>query len=358
MELRFKKEKYIHQRQLKSGLWEFQVIIRKNGQTLVESFNESDYGTAKLAYDTAVRYRDRKLNDFAQNKVNPFVSLTLEEVFTRMQDDSVSSNETKRKDLLNFNKRIPYHSARFVDITPAMIQKTLNDCVNDSDDVIGRVMYLWRKLYDYAILNGYVSADFTRMVKVPKSKKIVVKRPVLYDGELNLDDLDKISDEYNRELLKTAILVLKYTGARPGEVFALSRSDISEDRISINKELGDNRNSPVLRPCKTPESVRVIPVSSKLKPLLEGLLNASDSEQLFTLSDGSLMNSKWAGDRVGRYMKGFNLYMLRHRASTIWDENNVSLRTIDELMGHKSSSMSTDYARSNWEQKTKAMELL
>lgn len=358
MTIRFRKEKYIHQRQLKSGQWEFQVIIRKKGQTLVESFNESDYGTAKIAFDSAVRYRDRKLNDFAQDKVNPFVSLTLEEVFDQMQEDSVSSNETKRKDRLNFNKRIPCHKTKLVDITPAIIQKSLNDCVYDSDDVIGRVMYLWRKIYDYAILSGYVNADFTRMVKIPRSKKIVIKRPVLFEGELDLDDLNKIKNVYDRELLKMAILVLKYTGARPGEVFALSRSDISDDRISINKELGDNRHTPVLRPCKTPESVRVIPVSAKLKPVLERLLKASESDQLFTLSDGSLMSSKWAGDRVGRYMKGFNLYMLRHRASTIWDENKVSLRTIDELMGHKSSSMSTDYARSNWSLKAEAVELL
>lgn len=354
---RFKKEKFIVQRQFKSG-WSFQVIIRKNGHTVIESFSESDYGSAKLAYDSAIRYRDKKLNEIIERKLFPTKHITLDDVFCEMQEGSVDSSETKRKELLNYNKRIPNHEILFNDITPFVIQESLNQCVNDSDDTIQRVMALWRKIFNYAILRGYASVDHTRMVKLPKSRKIIKKRPVLYDGDLDLNLLNRIKNVRERNLLKYAIQIMMYTGARPCEVFALSKADIFDDHISINKELGDNRDKSILRPCKTPESVRVIPVSSKLKQPLHELINASQGDYLFVLDTGNFMNSKWAGERLNRYMKGFNLYMLRHRASTIWDKNNVSLRTIDELMGHKSSSMSTDYARSDWSSKVKAIEML
>lgn len=354
---KYKSEKYINQRQLKGG-WTFQVIIRKDNYKIIESFKESDYGSSRLAFDSAVRYRDKKLLEINNRTLFPGRSVTLGELFEMMHADSVDSNETKRKELVNFNKRIPGHDMLFEDITPAFIQSSLNKCIDDSDDVISRVISLWRKIYNYALLHEFIGVDYTRMVKIPRSRKITKKRPVLYEGEVDINALNRITDVYNRNLLKYAIQIAMYTGARPGEVFALCKSDIFEDRISINKELGNNRNTPILRPCKTPESVRVVPISTKLKPVLDELLAFTKNEQIFLMDNGIIMNSQWAGQRFSHYIKGFNMYMLRHRASTIWDNNNVSLRTIDELMGHKSSSMSTSYARSNWDLKVEAINLL
>lgn len=354
---KYKKEKYIIQRQLKTG-WSFQVNFKTDGVTITKSFFEGDYGSARKAYDYAVMYRNSLLNKKVEDLIDPYADLTLKDVFEEMQDKSVFSNETKRKDLINFNKRIPCHDLPIGKITPLIIQDSLNKCVYDSNDVIQRVHALWHKIFDFAMLNDYVNIDCSRKVKIPKSKKIEIKRNVVFEGDIDFEKLNKIKDDRERFLLTSAILICLYTGARPGEVFALSKSDIIEDKISINKELGDNRNTPILRPCKTPESVRVIPVSSKLKKPLQALLNATDGDYLFTLNDGTFMSSKWAGDKLNRYYKGFNMYMLRHRASSIWDKNNVSLRTIDELMGHKSSTMSTSYARSDWNSKVSAVELL
>lgn len=355
--MKFKKEKYINQRQLKSG-WSFQVIIRKDDFTITRSFNELEYGSARLAFNTAVAYRDKKLNEIVSKKIYPSKFISLQDLFLKMQDDSVDSKETKRKDLINFNKRIPFHDYPFEDITPAIIQDSINKCIIDSNDVIKRTMALWRKIYNYAIMHGYASIDYTRMVKTPKSHKVVKKRPVLYDGDFDLDKLNKISNAHDRNLLKIVIQIIKYTGARPGEILALCKSDIHSDRICINKWLGDNRDDPVPKPCKTEESVREIPIATKLKPIIKELFELSSGEQLFILSNGLIMTSKWVGEKINYYSKGFNLYMLRHRASTIWDKNRVSLRTIDELMGHKSSSMSTDYARSDWAAKIEAIEML
>ena len=131
---KYKSEKYINQRQLKGG-WTFQVIIRKDNYKIIESFKESDYGSSRLAFDSAVRYRDKKLLEINNRTLFPGRSVTLGELFEMMHADSVDSNETKRKELVNFNKRIPGHDMVFEDITPAFIQSSLNKCIDDSDDI-------------------------------------------------------------------------------------------------------------------------------------------------------------------------------------------------------------------------------
>ena len=352
---KYKTEKYINQRLLKGG-WTFQVIIRKNGYTITESFKEADYSSVKTAYDCAIAYRNKKLFEINEGTYLAPSRLTLQDVYDQMQEFSTSSLETKRKELINFDKRIPNHDILFVDVSPVFIQNSLNACVNDSQNVINKVMTIWRKLYDYAILNNLTNQDLTKKVKVPKSKKIDYKRPVLVSDDIvdkAYDNISRAKDKREVKLLQYAFLILKYTGARPGEIFALDKSDVG-DEIFINKELEDIRGVPKIRPTKTPESKRMIPISNKLKPIIKELLEFSDSEHLFLTSKGGYMHSVWASARLP---KGFNLYMLRHRASTIWDLNGVSLRTIDELMGHK-SNMSVGYARSNNEEKQKAVDML
>lgn len=64
--------------------------------------------------------------------------------------------------------------------------------------------------------------------------------------------------------------------------------------------------------------------------------------------DMSFMNSSYFGDiAVKITKKKFNLYMCRHTFITERMTEGWDLRVIQDYVGHKSSSMTLSYARSN-----------
>ena len=69
------------------------------------------------------------------------------------------------------------------------------------------------------------------------------------------------------------------------------------------------------------------------------------------------LNGNYVSNILRRLSKGkLRTYMLRHQFSTDLLTNNVDIRTVQELMGHTSGSMSLEYARSNPELMKKAIK--
>lgn len=261
-----------------------------------------------------------------------------------------------------------------IDVTGAMIQESLNKAVFEaSDDTLARILSTWRKIINYAILKDYIDSDPTKKVRLPSSNKITIKKDVEVDDDticsIKKHLMQHKSDKKLAELYTFAIDIIQYTGARPSEILAISKKDVhfkakktDYDYLYINKELGeDEANNALIRKCKTPESIRKIPISDKLKPILTNLMETIEHDELF-LYNGSYVKTNDIGNKINSlcqmYGLSFNLYMLRHRATSIWFLNGIDLRTIDELLGHKSKIMSVEYARSNIETKQKAVNLL
>ena len=362
-----KKEPYITLRQLKSGVC-YQVRIRTEDAEVTKSFKSKDYPTPRIALDSAVQFRDRWLYEYRSGLMVKESKLTVQDMFDKYLDTTTNSYKTKRKHSYLFGKYVLHKDTKIQALTKADIQADLNKMVEDaSDDTIMKVYGIWKDaVVGTALMNDIIARDIMLGVKRPESKKIHIKK----DTTTDKDTVEKVkfyirkcvSDHYNARIICFLLDTLYYTGMRPAEALALTREDI-KNGISVTKEIGSSMDDTgVVRRCKTPNSIRVIPIHPELKPILEELKEYSQFDSLFMNSNGKYMETDWIGNIITRVCKmngiKFNMYRLRHNMATQLVTNNVDSKTTVELLGHANYDMSIYYANSNDDLKEEAIKYL
>lgn len=364
---KYRKEEYITQRCGKSGKWTFQVFIRTDETTITKSFSERDYGNAKLAFETAVNYRDRVKVEILNNTIFKPQNITVEGVFEEYIESCPLSYTTKNKHRKLFNKYITTKQTPIQQLTRADIVADLNNMVDTcADDTIDRVMSIYRNdVIQHALYKEYITRDLLAGVKCPRSIKIHQKKSTETDRETILEVerllLASQCNEYNKKLIYYLMEVLYYTGMRPAEAEALTRNDITDDFIIVNKQLGSNKEEKnVVTKTKRPSSVRKIPIHPNLKPILEELMDHAKFDELFKKESGEYLDSSSVGCIFRNLLKGtgieFNLYRLRHYMATYLVTGNTDSKTTMALLGHANYSMSLGYANTNDKLKKKAIK--
>ena len=361
--MKFKKENYIKQEETKGG-WKFRVRI--SNKNVDKSFSEREYGSARKAYENAVRYRNECLvTDFVEMEYQK----TLAEILEESYDVIPVREETKRKHLIYFQKYFNKQNTVINKITKIDVINTLNNAINESDDVITRIYGVWKRIYKTANIKDYIHYDLTQGIILPKSQKIekAPKKQIVSRDELNalIGKLDSEFTKYDATAVRMALETMWYTGMRPAECFALNVDDFKDGYISINKELGSNiadsgsvgdRNQ-VIRKCKTKASIRKIPISDKLQALLSEY--KPRYRQMFVRGDGNYFNISNLGQKLHKLDKEFNMYQLRHTVAThLIVDMGADERTVTEILGHEHINMSVYYARSNQEKKKDCLNSL
>lgn len=366
---KFKKEPYITQRLGKNGFWTFQVYIRTDSSTITKSFSEKVYGSAKIAYETAIVYRNKTLIDIANNTVLRAKNVTVKEVFEEYIESTTDSYRTKEYHQMLFNKYVSHKNVKIQDLTRSDILSDLNKMVDKaSNDTIGRVYYIWKNdIVGHALFKEYIQRDIMLGVKKPESHLIKIKRGVTTTREtvLKVEEciLKSVSNKYDARVIVCLLETLYYTGMRPAEVEVLTVDDIKTDYISVTKELGSNMEKEnVVRRCKTETSIRNVPIHPNLRIVLNDLMSFAMYDNLFVREDGTYMNSTWIGNIIRNICKAnnleFNMYRLRHNMATSLVTNKVDTKTTMEILGHATYDTSLYYANSNDELKEKAVKLL
>ena len=152
------------------------------------------------------------------------------------------------------------------------------------------------------------------------------------------------------------ILITLYTGLRVGELLALTWEDIDLTRgfLSVSKTCRDEWKGgykKIIGTPKTPSSYRLIPIPRQLMPYLRKLKKTSKSEYVISGKNNliSVRSYQRTFERLLKKLKiphrGF--HALRHTFATRAIENNVDIKTLSEVMGHKSPTVTlTIYAHS------------
>lgn len=314
-------------------------------------------GNEKTALLYAQKIRNDALADIASGKMKrtyPTVGFLYDTKFmlmpmsirTKAKQDSIF------KDILSVHKDTPINK-----MTTADIQQTVNDyATGHSDDAIHRLVSIWKQIYKVCSIMEYNIQDKSQAIVIPKSKKVIKRKPVTFamdDFQIILDDLVRI----NTHLSQSAwflLMIMYYTGCRPAEALALTRSDIHDNFISINKSVGSTKDAiQQIVPTKTEESTRNVPVPHDLKPVLRDLFMWSKHNLLLADEKGNPQNVSYLSDVIFNTAKAngirFNAYMLRHLMSSELMHKGDSVVARD-ILGHTSFAMTLDYARSTPDQ--------
>lgn len=161
------------------------------------------------------------------------------------------------------------------------------------------------------------------------------------------------------------ILVCLYTGLRVGELLALRWRDIDFEKglLSVLHTSCEADGDIVLGDPKTESSHRAIPLPRPLLARLRSLRKGSRSD--FVISDGVRPVS------IRSYQRSFELLLrklgiphrgfhaLRHTFATRALECGMDVRTLSEILGHRSPTVTLNrYAHSLWEHKCDMMDRL
>ena len=207
-----------------------------------------------------------------------------------------------------------------------------------SQDQLGRINSLCKKLVENALYDGLLIRNFTFDAKV-NSTKPPLKREM--DKYLNLDELKMIKKYYmeRKQYLSASthiILLMIETGGRFSDCINLKRKDINQvkDEIFLNGTKNDS-------------APRHIKVSKKLINILLEYANkrpASSNGYLFTHNGKQITNPsvnksiKEACDKLG-IQRNITSHAFRHTHASYLIYKQVNIYYISKRLGHSNISI-------------------
>lgn len=359
--------KYIRKRKRKYG-YAFLVDIPFVDETgskkhFTQTVKVSEYGSEAAALVAAQRFRNEALKDLQAGKlktVYPSVRDLYEKKFLLMP---LAISTQDKQNSIFLRASVGLLDKPINKITSAEIQASVNAYAEDhTDDAVQRLVSIWRQIYKVCDILDYSVTDKTNALVTPKSKVVSTHRDVtMKAGELQIT-LDALlaynarngSEAYECRAIWYLLQIMYYTGCRPAEALALRRSDIHANFIDISKQIGST--SKAYRQevtTKTVGSQRRLPIPPSLQPILDQLLLWSKYDLLLAKEDGSPQDISDIDNIISEVNRKTGLrffpYKLRHQMSTDLMHRGDSVVARD-LLGHTSSAMTLDYARSTDDQ--------
>ena len=167
------------------------------------------------------------------------------------------------------------------------------------------------------------------------------------------------------------IVLCLYTGLRLGELLALTWKDIDFKKsiISINKTScfikdDDGAYKCLVSKPKTQSSVRIIPVPKSIMAELKAIHKKSKSEYVISTHNGEHVSNRSYQTTYARILKKAkvkyrNFHVLRHTFATRALECGGDIKTVSEILGHKSPAITLNrYVHSMFETKRRMAETL
>lgn len=212
---------------------------------------------------------------------------------------------------------------------------------------VRNMIALLKRALKRAVKLGYVDKEYTDLIILPRG---TVKQVTAFEK-----DEQKLLEAYCLNHPKRnymGIIICLYTGIRLGELLALEWSDIDFHKklMHVNKTVysikprnNDKRIMVVGKP-KTKNSNRVIPLSRPLISILRKLKGRRKTKYVLETTKRKVVDErsyqrtyKRILERIGVPYKNF--HSLRHTFATRALEMGVDVKTVSELLGHRTTNI-------------------
>ncbi|MBA7622771.1 Tyrosine recombinase XerD [subsurface metagenome] len=248
-----------------------------------------------------------------------------------------------KRDVSSFKKLLPvFENMRIKDISAFHIEKYKQKRREEvSKASTNREIALLKHMFNLAIMWKKASHNPVREVKLFKERNQRVRF-------LTEEEIHKLI-EYCLPQLKPIVITALTTGMRRGEILKLKWKNVDFERSLITIEETKN------------DSVRRIPINDFLKEILLNLESRNTNEYVFLnihKRPYSDIKTAWQKAIKKAGIKDFRFHDLRHTFASYLVMSNVNLKTVQELLGHKSMQMTMRYSHLSGEYKYQAVNIL
>ena len=285
---------------------------------------------------------------------------------------SAKSNTVTCYETMIENHIVPYlGELALSEVTPMAVQMMVTKLMSRGNEKTGKglsastvnlLITLVQSSLEVAYSMGLVTEFSADKIKRPKIKE----KPMTC---FTLDEQKKI-EAYIRSLQKprlVGILLCLYTGLRIGELMALEWTDVDFEKreMHINKSCTDRKNANgkfcrIVDTPKTETSTRIIPLPKQLIPILKDAKRKNGSRYVVGDHDTVIAIRSYQRTfelllkRLNIPHRGF--HSLRHTFATRALECGMDVKTLSEILGHKSPAITlARYAHSLMDHKREMM---
>lgn len=317
----------------------------------------------KQKYATLGYYPSRKeaIMALAEYNKNPFdidkTNVTFKELYEKWANENYPL--LKKSNLRSYKSAYalcePLHNIKIRDIKKDPMQDLLNDLGDKySRPVLDKVKAVFRMVYKTAIENDVMDKDYSQFVKVNNYVEAKAIHTTFTADEINMlwDNLDlEINYDGIMHMPVDTILIMCYTGMRPGELIDLKTANIHVDEKymigGLKTEAGKNR---------------VIPIHNDILPLVAKRYNPKN-ERFIMLTQGTDPYNQYRKhffDPVMKFLKIKHLpHDCRHTFASFADRSNANTLSIKRIIGHKSQDFTKDvYTHKTIEELVEAVNMI
>ncbi len=345
---------------------------RKNGKPnyqLILSYRSKD-GTWKQASKGGYALRSLAASDKEKEKLLAKVRKTgdIDTVFEGMTLREFGEMYISGRTTLAPNSIFAYKHRLFsmadlldkpmVDITYADVSRMINGMRHANSSIKGCVTLLktlFREAVRYHVVTASPISDFTYKPREDNAGKPKLRTLSKHEAQALL----RYAYDHNREIWIVLCLAV-YTGARIGEILALTCSDIdlAKRSIIINKQLAvtDPSNHRVrgIARVKSKYSNRTVPIP----PALVTALNEYLSERVLYVHRRltHYRTSRSINCLISRCVPGHSVHDLRHTYATRLLAEGIDIKTVASLLGDTITTVEQIYIHYTDEMREKAAD--
>lgn len=307
----------------------------------------------KQLYQTIGYYatRPEAIKALADYNANPYDievnKITFAEVYEKWSEKKFpkisQSNITGYK--ASFKNSEALHDIKFVNIRSEHLQDVIDNC-GKGYGTLRKIKVLFNQLFKYALEKDIINKDYSAFVELPEDESESSKTP------FTEDEIKKLWDNVYRMDFIDTILIMIYTGLRPGELLLIKTEDIHiEERYmrgGIKTRAGKNR---------------IIPLNKRILPFIEERLSQGNEFLVWNHESDKMRYWNYYEEKWKKIMEQLEMnhtpHECRHTFATLMDNAGANNLARKRIMGHASSDITDKvYTHKDIEQLLAAIDLI